>query len=107
MSEKEKDCKNCEYCKKVVEGAKEFVFKALIIYVGVTLAIITSANILKPKHHCPFAGPYPRMERPFPGPMMHHGYFNGMKHFKGPRGEFKKFNRENPEIPGAAPELKK
>ena len=103
MTEKEKecDCENCEYCKKVIEGTKEFVFKALIIYVGVTLAIITSANILKPKHHfCPGFRPMPGIERPIPGPMMHH-----FRHhpFKAQRGDFKgqrvHFNKEIQQFP--------
>lgn len=59
----ETKCKCCE-CK---EKLKEFAFKTAIVYVGVTLAIITSANILKPKHQpCPFGRPQARMERPIP-----------------------------------------
>lgn len=52
MTEENKECKCCECREKLVQGLKEFTFKALIVYVGVTLAIITSANVLKPKHPC-------------------------------------------------------
>ena len=110
MTEEKKECKctQCECCKKFVEGLKEFTFKAAIIYVGVTLAIITSANLLKPKHHYPFARPYPGIHRPMPAPMMY-GNFHGMKKFRGDRpdfykrGEFKKFDKQPP----AQPEVKK
>ena len=111
IKEKECDCKKCECCKKVIAGVKEFTFKALIVYVGVTLAIITSANILKPKHRCPM-NPYPpRFERPLPGPMMH-GQFYGPGHFKGDRPDFHKFKGKmkgfNKDIPPAIkPEVKK
>ena len=107
MTEEEKkecNCANCECCKKFIDGLKEFTFKALIIYVGVTLAIITSANILKPKHHYPMMGPIPRFERPMPAPMMHYGNFYKMKDFKGPRGDFRKFHK--PHTPGIKPEPK-
>lgn len=96
IKEKECDCKKCETCKKIIAGTKEFIFKVLIVYVGATLAIITSANLLKPKHFCPMKR-MPGMERPLPPPMMY-GDFNRMHHFRGDRpdfagkrGEFKKF----------------
>ena len=112
---KENKCAQCECCKKFVEGLKEFTFKALIIYVGVTLAIITSANLLKPKHHCPFARPYPGIQRPMPPAPMMYGHFNGMKKFrgdrpdfKGPKGDFRKFGKPAPGIPAAPqPEVRK
>ena len=109
MTDEEKNeckCTNCEYCKKFIEGVKEFTFKVLIIYVGVTLAIITSANILKPKHHYPYPRPYPRFERPMPAPMIHYGSFDKMKTFKGPKGEFKKFRKHRLHTQEVKPEQK-
>ena len=84
----ETNCKQCECCKKVISGLKEFCFKTLIVYIGVTLAIITSANILKPKHHYPYPRPYPRFERQLPPPMMHKD-FNKRMHFKRGHMDFK------------------
>lgn len=79
------ECKCCECREKLVKALKEFTFKALIVYVGVTLAIITSANILKPKHHCHKMPPRPGIERQMP-PMVQHGDFHRNmkkhKHFK-------------------------
>ena len=75
MSEELKnECKCCERCERIAEGIKEFAFKAGIVYVGVTLAILTSATILKPKHHHGMFRPYPGIERQLP-PQMMHGQF--------------------------------
>jgi hypothetical protein len=105
--EKECACKQCECCQKLLAGLKEFTFKALIIYVGVTLAIITSANILKPKRICPMGYPYPRMERPIPPMMMHRNFDGG--HFRRHHKDFhkikpvdRKFEKGLPQTPPKA-----
>lgn len=64
------ECKCCERCERIVNGIKEFAFKAGIVYVGVTLAILTSAAILKPKHHHGMFRPHYGIVRPVP-PMMY------------------------------------
>lgn len=78
--EKKSCCSCCACCEKV----KEFIFKALIVYVGVTLAILTSASILKPKHGCPLKKCRMGIERQLPPPpMMNGGHkFHKMKHFR-------------------------
>ena len=96
MTEENKECKCCECREKLVQGLKEFTFKALIVYVGVTLAIITSANVLKSKHPCHrMMPPRPGIERQMP-PMGYHGDFNrGEKSFK-----HLKLDKKQPPIQG-------
>ena len=79
VSEKTKDCKCCQRCEKITEGIKEFAFKAGIVYVGVTLAILTSVSLLKPKHHTPMHRPIPRMERQLPPPPMAYNDFGARR----------------------------
>ncbi|MBQ8459360.1 hypothetical protein IJ541_04575 [bacterium] len=102
-NEETKECKCCQ-CR---EKLKEFLFKAGIVYVGVTLAIITSANILKPKCPCKLKRPYPGIERQLPSPMMHHR--NLHKEFRGNRPDFghKKMRGDRPNFEKApkAPQL--
>lgn len=80
MTEETKECKCCECREKLLNGLKEFAFKTLIVYVGVTLAILTGANVLKPKHHCPFAGQRPVFERQIPPSPMMQGNFRVKMH---------------------------
>lgn len=79
------EIKTCDCKEKAINKLKEFSFIAGAVFVGTTLAILLSANILKPKCPCPkgMMGPYPRMERPLPPPhpMMHPGDYH--------RGEFR------------------
>ena len=79
-NDEQKECKCCE-CR---EKLKEFFFKALIVYVGVTLAILTSATILKPKHGCPLKCRKAGIERQLPPPPMMEGgkKFHKMKHHR-------------------------
>lgn len=65
MTEETKTC-NCK--EKAIEKLKEFSFIAGAVFVGSTLAILLSAQILKPKCPCPQMQFQPRMERPLPPP---------------------------------------
>ena len=69
MTEENKcECKTCK-CK---EYAKKFLFIAGAVFVGATLAILVSANILKPKCPPPPMGmmcPRPGIERQLPPPV--------------------------------------
>lgn len=69
------EIKKCDCKEKAIKKLKEFTFIAGAVFVGSTLAILLSANILKPKCHCPcpihqsgFMQPMP------PAPMINHGY---------------------------------
>lgn len=68
MTEEEKKCE-CKTC-KCKEYAKKFLFISGAVFVGATLAILVSANILKPK--CPppmyMMGPRMGIERQLPPP---------------------------------------
>lgn len=97
----------CNCKEKVIAKLKEFAFITGAVFVGGTLSILVSANLLKPK--CPMSpwGPRPGIHRQVPPPMMMHrdfdrGMMRGHKdcpykkfkrhhkgEFKGPRGEFK------------------
>ena len=84
------EVKTCDCKQKFMAKLKEFAMISGAVFVGATLAILLSANILKPK--CPCKGPMmppPRMERHMPPHMMHHG-------FDGPR-EFRRHHRFSPE----------
>jgi hypothetical protein len=87
----ETNCKCCECREKLEKALKEFFFKALIVYVGVTLAIITSANLLKPKHPCPMMKPPIGIERQMPP--MHYGHMH-----KGFHKGCPKMNKKHPPI---------
>ena len=89
-TEEIKECKCCECREKLVKGLKEFAFKAAIVYVGVILAILTSATVLKPKH-CPCARMkhHPAIERQMPDRMMNGPMDRGLHNKK------HKFNRQN------------
>lgn len=65
MTEETKTC-NCK--EKAIEKLKEFLFIAGAVFVGSTLAILLSAQILKPKCPCPQMQFQPKMERPLPPP---------------------------------------
>ena len=85
-----KEVKNCDCKKKCIAKLQEFATIAGAVFVGATLAILLSANILKPK--CPCKAPMmppPKFERHMPPHMMHHG-------FQGPR-EFHKFHGYGPQ----------
>lgn len=98
-TEETKTCKCCERCEKIAEGVKEFAFKAGIVYVGVTLAILTSATLLKPKHHhMPPCRPAIQRQLP-PPPMVQNdfGLRQGRRHFAkefGHRQHARKMNKE-------------
>lgn len=68
---KKSDCKE-----KAIKKLKEFIFIAGAVFVGGTLAILLSANILKPKCHCPAPCPIHQgiMQPMPPAPMINHGY---------------------------------
>lgn len=102
---KEQECKCCECREKLAKALKEFTFKALIVYVGATLAIITSANILKPKFPCHKMMPRPGIERQMP-PVVYpenfdKGFHRKHKHFK----NFKRpdFDKRHPADIGQPP----
>lgn len=84
MTDELKPTCNCK--EKCLEKLKEFAFLTGAIFIGTTLAILLSAQILKPK--CPYKmlKPYPGIERRLPPPPMMHGDFD-----KGYRGYHKKF----------------
>lgn len=89
IEETKDECKCCE-CK---EKLKEFIFKTLIVYVGVTLAIITSANILKPKFPCKkMMRPPMGIERQMPPHKMHKQFGHKMerKQFAPPQVKIEK-----------------
>lgn len=72
------EVKTCDCKEKCIEKLKEFAFIAGAVFVGATLAILLSANLLRPKCPCPGAmGPYPGIERQMPPAMMHHGQWGG------------------------------
>ncbi|MBE7713515.1 MAG: hypothetical protein E7Z87_07215 [Cyanobacteria bacterium SIG26] len=76
------EVKTCDCKQKFIAKLKEFAFIAGAVFVGATLAILLSANILKPKYPCkaPMMPP-PKMERHIPPHRMHHG-FNGPREFR-------------------------
>lgn len=78
------EVKTCDCKKKFMAKLKDFALISGAVFVGATLAILLSANILKPK--CPCKGPMmpPRMERHMPPHMMH--YYGGPREFKGHHG---------------------
>ena len=103
-NEEKKECKCCE-CR---EKLKEFLFKAAIVYVGTTLAILTAASILKPK--CPCAGfkNRPGIERPYGmhrqyPPRMHKGEFHHRQFQKGLPDKVHS-PQAKPQAPAAAPQ---
>lgn len=91
------NCKTCQCKEKLLKGLGEFLFKAAVVYVGVTLAILTSATVLKPKHHPHMHRAHIGIERQMP-PHMIKGDF-GKRIHKGHRPDFRNFedmNRPNP-----------
>ncbi len=64
------EVKTCDCKEKCIKKLQEFAFIAGAVFVGVTLAILLSASLLRPKCPCPrgLMGPHPRMERPLPPP---------------------------------------
>jgi len=88
----ETKCKCCECREKFVKGAKEFLFKAAVVYVGVTLAIITAANVVKPpKCPCKMMKHHPGFERQMPPRDFHRGFDN----VKGYHVEYKIKRQDN------------
>ncbi len=109
--------------KKLVKLAGKFVFFTGAIFVGVTLAILLSASILRPKHQ-PMYGPVPMgIERRLPPPPMPPHHFDVQRHHEqlDRRGHHPRAHRDfdvRPEvrhevnadrapIPPQKPELKK
>lgn len=70
------EIKKCDCKEKSIKKLKEFTFIAGAVFVGGTLAILLSANILKPKCHCPAPCPIHQgiMQPMPPAPMINHGY---------------------------------
>lgn len=110
------EIKTCDCKRKCIEKLKEFTFIAGAVFVGGTLAILLSANLLKPKCPCPPGGmmrPYPAMERPLPPPppVYRHGDF-GHRDLRGHddygyRGHHKDVHRYRGPQGGPPPEFKK
>lgn len=85
------EIKKCDCKEKAIKKAQEFVFIAGAVFVGATLAILLSANILKPKCHCPCPIHPPMFAQPMPpAPMINHGY---RSEFGGPGEGFRPHNR--------------
>ncbi len=70
------ETKKCDCKEKAIKKLKEFTFIAGAVFVGGTLAILLSANILKPKCNCPAPCPIHQgiMQPMPPAPMINHGY---------------------------------
>ena len=89
MTDEIKNEIKCDCKEKAIAKIKEFLFIAGAVFVGGTLSILVSANLLKPK--CPMGpmgpmGPIPGIHRQVPPPMMMHRDFDkGM--MRGHRGE--------------------
>lgn len=90
------EVKTCDCKEKAIQKLKEFAFITGAVFLGALLAILLSANILKPK--CPpchkgMMGPYPGIERQLPPPgMMNHadrGHYG--RDFRGPQAERRQF----------------
>lgn len=115
--------KQCDCKEKAIAKLKEFLFIAGAVFVGGTLAILLSVNLLKPKCPPPPMRQMPPMEwqrqLPPPPPGMHGDFDRGMvnragrdcpcKKFKHHKGEFKRPPHQDkaPQIPEKAPINKK
>lgn len=87
MTDEEKISKEAKTCQCVELG--RFFTQVASIFLGVLLAILVSAAILKPKVPCHNAVPFPdrpRMEKQFKGHTAH----RARKHFQKNKGEFRK-----------------
>lgn len=82
------EIKTCDCKERALKKLGEFCFIAGAVFIGVLLAILLSASILKPK--CPppgMMGPYyPRIERQLPPPPMMHHRHAAKDFYRGPRG---------------------
>lgn len=80
------EIKTCDCKEKCIKKLKEWAFITSAVFVGALLAILLSANILRPKcpAPCPMMDFYgPRMERQLPPPPMMHPEARGDHHFRG------------------------
>jgi len=92
------EIKTCDCKEKALKVVKEVSIIAGGVFVGATLAILLSAQILKPKCPCPrgmMMPPPPAMERQLPPPPMMDNHFQGAPDFQGPRPDFR-----GPQRPG-------
>ncbi len=85
------ETKTCDCKEKAIAKLKEFGFIAGAVFVGATLAILLSAQILKPKCPCPrgMMMPPPRMERQLPPHAMHPGELGRGDFHRNHRGDIK------------------
>lgn len=90
------EIKTCDCKEKAIAKIKEFLFIAGAVFVGGTLSILLSANLLKPKYPMGPMGPRPGIHRQMP-PMMHGHFDRGMvRRNRGdcPCRKFKKHHRK-------------
>lgn len=96
MTDEIKNEVKCDCKEKAIAKIKEFLFIAGAVFVGCTLSIVVSANILKPKCPMGLMGPRPGIHRQLPPPMMMHRDFDkGM--VRGYKGEhhYRKFKKHH------------
>lgn len=108
--------KTCDCKERVIAKVKEFLLIAGAVFVGGTLSILLSANLLKPKYSMGPMGPRAGIHRQLPPPPVMYGHFNRgaidrkrckchHKHFKKHhRGEFRGAKMNKNFTPKTAPQ---